>query len=515
MLLYLFIQIRKSRADKNNNESKIKFFTEVAHDIRTPVTLIQLLVSQLSAEENKFQNSLDLISRNTQNLSEYVTQLLDFQKADRGMLNLSVTKVDLKKILHRIIAEVEPLLEKKSIDISISVPKINVWFDENKMTRIFYNLISNAIKYSEDGGQIEVNASVNNKTITIDFIDYGFGIPEKEQKLIFSRFTRGTNINNKGISGSGMGLMISKKIVELHKGQIKLKSKENLGATFSVILQKGSEHYNEKDILIEENDTNESEFIENNLSTNKLILLVEDNEDLRATIKVELEKKYTVVDAPNGKEALLIAVAKNPDLIITDVMMPVMDGKELCNIIKANFKTSHIPVVMITALSDIDDKVEGLEIGADAYVEKPFNIQILMATVNNLIKSRHRLHQIFNPITESKVKNKTADDNFLSEVVQIIKENITTSEFSIDLISEKTGLSRSSLFRKLKGLVDMSPVDLVTRIKLNHASELLKTNKKMRMSDVAYQSGFNDPRYFSTLFKKTFGKTPKEYSREN
>ena len=155
VLLYLFLQLKQSRTQKKNNESKIKFFTEVAHDIRTPVTLIQLLVSQLSAEENKFQNSLDLISRNTQNLSEYVTQLLDFQKADRGMLNLSVTKVDLKKILHRIIAEVEPLLEKKSIDISISVPKINVWFDENKMTRIFYNLISNAIKYSEDGGQIE------------------------------------------------------------------------------------------------------------------------------------------------------------------------------------------------------------------------------------------------------------------------------------------------------------------------------------------------------------------------
>ena len=516
MLLYLFAQIRKSRADKSNNENKIKFFTEVAHDIRTPVTLIQLLVSQLSAEENKFQNSLDLISRNTQNLNEYVTQLLDFQKADRGMLNLSVTKVDLKKVFHRIIAEVEPLLIKKSIDISVSVPKLSVWFDENKMSRIFYNLISNAIKYSENGGQIEINAAVDNKTITIDFIDNGFGIPEKEQKLIFSRFTRGTNINNKGISGSGMGLMISKKIVELHKGQIKLKSKENLGSTFTIILQKGSEHYNEKDILIENNQTNEAEFIENSLSTNKLILLVEDNEDLRATIKAELEKKYTVIDAPNGKEALVIAVAKNPNLIITDVMMPVMDGKELCNILKTNFKTSHIPVIMITALSDIDDKVEGLEIGADAYVEKPFNIQILMATVNNLIKSRQRLHQIFNPISDTtKVKHKTADENLLSEVVQIIKENITTSEFSIDLISEKTGLSRSSLFRKLKGLVDMSPVDLVTRIKLNHASELLKTNKTIRMSDVAYQSGFNDPRYFSTLFKKTFGKTPKEYSKEN
>jgi DNA-binding response OmpR family regulator/two-component sensor histidine kinase len=471
------------------------------------------LVAQLSSNENKFKNSLDLIHRNTQNLNEYVTQLLDFQKADRGMLKLSVKKVELKKILHKIVAEVEPLLKQKSIDISIDVPKTYLWFDENKMSRIFYNLISNSIKYSEEGGLIEIKVSVNNKTVKIDFIDYGLGILEKDQKLIFLRFTRGTNINNKGISGSGIGLMISKKIVELHGGKIKLKSKENLGSTFTVVLKKGSEHYNEKDILIEEKYTNGSEFIENSLSTNKLILLVEDNEDLRATIKAELENKYTVIDAPNGKEALLIAVAKNPDLIITDVIMPIMDGKELCNIIKTNFKTSHIPVIMITALSEVDDKVEGLEIGADAYVEKPFNIQILIATVNNLIKSRQRLNQIFNPITEGKVK--TADDNFLSEVVQIIKDNITKSEFSIDLISEKTGLSRSSLFRKLKGLVDMSPMDLVIRIKLNHASELLKTNKNIRMSDVAYESGFNDPRYFSTLFKKTFGKTPKQYSKEN
>ena len=309
--------------------------------------------------------------------------------------------------------------------------------------------------------------------------------------------------------------MISKKIVELHGGKIELKSKENLGATFSVILQKGSEHYNEKDILIKDKDTNKSEFIEDDINSKIRILLVDDNEDLRVTIKKELEKKYTVIDAPNGKEALLIAVAKNPDLIITDVMMPVMGGKELCNIIKTNFQTSHIPVIMITALSEVDDKVEGLEIGADAYVEKPFNMKILMATANNLIKSRQRLNQIFNPNSEDKVKIKSADDNFLSEVVQIIKDNITNSEFSIDLISEKTGLSRSSLFRKLKGLTNMSPVDLVIRIKLNHAAELLKNKADMRMSDVAYESGFNDPRYFSTLFKKTFGKTPKEYSIEN
>ena len=512
---YLFILVRKSRADQKFNENKIKFFTEVAHDIRTPVTLIQLLVSQLS-DKSKFQNSMELIYRNTQNLNEYVTQLMDFQKADRGMLKLSVSKVDLKKVIHRTVAEVEPLLKKKSIDISVSVPKIYLWFDENKLSRIFYNLISNAIKYSDDGGEIQIKASVNKKNVTIDFIDNGFGIPEKEQKLIFSRFTRGTNINNKGILGSGIGLMISKKIVELHGGKIVLKSKVNIGSTFTVSLQNGSEHYNEKDLLFENSDLNKLDsVVDNNINSNNRILLVEDNEDLRSTIKIELEKKYEVLDAPNGKEALLIALAKNIDLIITDVMMPVMGGKEFCNIIKTNFQTSHIPVIMVTALGGLDDKIEGLEIGADAYLEKPFNMKILNAMVQNLITSRQSLYQVPNLNSGPKTTTTSPDENFLSDVVKIIKNNITNSDFSIDLISEKTGLSRSSLFRKLKGLINMSPVDLVIRIKLNHASELLKNNKSKRINEIAYESGFNDPKYFSTLFKKFYGKTPKEYGEED
>jgi len=514
ILLYLFILIKKSRAHQKFNENKIKFFTEVAHDIRTPVTLIQLLVSQLS-EKNNSQKSIDLIHRNTQNLNEYVTQLLDFQKADQGMLKLAVIKVDLKEIIHRTVAEVEPLLNKKSIDIVVDVPKIYVWFDEIKMSRIFFNIISNAIKYSEDGGQIEIKVKKDKNEIKISFIDNGFGIPEKEQKLIFSRFTRGTNINNKGISGSGIGLMISKKIIELHGGKIELKSKENLGSTFTVLLKMGSEHFNEKDILIENSNLYESLLLEESIHNNKRILLVEDNEDLRHTIKTALEKKYTVLDAPNGKEALLIALAKNPDLIITDVMMPDMGGKELCNVIKSNFKTSHIPVIMITALSGVDDKIEGLEIGADAYLEKPFNMKILIAMANNLINSRQVLHQILSPKQQASVKSKSPDENFLSEVVEIIKNNITNSEFSIKLISDKTGLSRSNLFRKLKGLTNMSPVDLVIKIKLNHASELLRANRSVRISNVAYESGFNNPKYFSTLFKKHYGKTPKEYSEEH
>jgi len=511
---YLFLLVRRSKADQKFNENKIKFFTEVAHDIRTPVTLIQLLVSQLS-DKSKFKNSMELIHRNTQNLNEYVTQLLDFQKADRGMLKLSVGKVDLKKIIHRTVAEVEPLLEKKSIDISVSVPKIYLWFDEKKISRIFYNLISNAIKYSDDGGIIEIKATVNKKQVTIDFIDHGFGIPEKEQKLIFSRFTRGTNINNKEISGSGIGLMISKKIVELHGGQINFKSKVNIGSTFTVLLQNGSEHYNEKDLLIENSASSELEsVVKGTIISKKRVLLVEDNDDLRSTIKIELQKKHEVLDAPNGEEALLIALTKNPDLIITDVMMPVMGGKELCNVIKTNFQTSHIPIIMISALGDIDDKIEGLEIGADAYLEKPFNMKILNVMVQNLITSRQSLYQVSNLNSELKTKTKSHDENFLSDVIKIIKNNITNSDFTIDSISQKTGISRSSLFRKLKGLTNMSPVDLVIRIKLNHASELLKNNKSKRINEIAYESGFNDPKYFSTLFKKFYGKTPKEYSEE-
>ena len=514
VMLYLFILLKRSRADQKFNDNKIKFFTEVAHDIRVPVTLIQLLVSQLT-EKNKLQNSIELIQRNTQNLNEYVTQLLDFQKADRGMLKLSVEKVDLKKIVHRTVAEFEPLLIEKSIDISLSVPKVYLWFDETKVSRIFYNLISNAIKYSEDGGQIEIKVLAKNKNIQIDFIDNGIGIPEDEQKLLFSRFTRGTNINNKGISGSGIGLMISKKIIELHGGSIEFTSKQNIGSTFSLTLKKGSEHYKEKDLFIKQSEVLDSESIQEGITSNKTLLLVEDNEDLRVTIKFELEKKYNVIDAPNGREALLIALSKNPDLIITDVMMPVMGGKELCNILKTNFQTSHIPLIMITSLNDVDDKIEGLEIGADAYLEKPFNMKILNAMIVNLLNSRQTISQISNSSSDLKEHVKSNDENFLSDVVEIIKKNITNSEFSIDLISEKTGLSRSKLFRKLKGLTNMSPVDLVIKVKLNHASELLKNNKRMRISEVAYASGFNDPKYFSTLFKKFYGKTPKVYSEES
>ena len=511
-IIYLIYRITKANLRKRVNEDRIKFFVEVAHDIRTPVSLIQLLVKQLSNQEN-IKKSIELIQRNTENLNEYVTQLLDFQKIDRKQLKLSISKVDLKDCITEIVNDFNPILQEKSLDLNINIKHIPVWFDRVKMSRIFYNLISNAIKYSNEGGEINISAFLYDNFLQIEFQDNGIGIPDNQQELVFQRFTRGTNVSNKGIPGTGIGLMLSKKIVELHGGKIYVESKENVGSKFIIKLPSGTEHYNEEELINETKLIDKTTKVDDLLFREKLVLLIEDTDELRAAIKLELEKNYTVIEATNGKEGLLLALSKNPDIIITDIMMPEMNGKELCNLLKTNFKTSHIPIVMLTALVEIDDKLQGLETGADAYVEKPFNIEILKATINNLIKSRENLKGIL----EDKKINKqlNPDERFLSDVIETIKENLTSNNFSIDTLCEKMGLSRSNLFRKLKGLIQMSPSDLIIKIKLAKAEELMKSKTYKRISDIAYESGFQDPKYFSTLFKKHYGKTPKEFIEEN
>jgi CheY-like chemotaxis protein/ligand-binding sensor domain-containing protein/AraC-like DNA-binding protein/two-component sensor histidine kinase len=512
IIIFLIFRIVKDKIQKKFDDNRIAFFVEVAHDIRTPVSLIQLLVKQLSNQEN-VEKSIELIQRNTQNLNEYVTQLLDFQKIDRKQLKLSVSKVDLKDCLSKIINDFTPILQEKSLDIILDVKHIPVWFDVAKMNRIFYNLISNAIKYSNEGGEIKIQAFIGNDKLRIDFIDNGIGVPEEQQELIFKRFTRGTNVSNKGIPGTGLGLMLSKKIVELHGGKILLESKENFGSKFTVVLPNGTEHYSNEELLDETLTFEKQKKADDFINKNKLILLVEDNEELRKAVKNELVKHYSIIESANGKEGLLIALSKSPDLIITDVMMPEMDGKELCKLLKTNFKTSHIPIIMLSALADIDDKIQGLETGADAYVEKPFNVEILKITINNLIKSRSSVARVLD--AKEVKKELTPDEFFLSDVIDIIKKNLKENDFSIDDLCNIMGLSRSNLYRKLKGLIQISPSDLIIKIKLSHAEELMKTKKISRISDIAYESGFNDPKYFSTLFKKHYGKTPKEFIEDN
>ncbi|MBB6462626.1 hybrid sensor histidine kinase/response regulator transcription factor [Flammeovirga kamogawensis] len=521
ILIYFFLFISlivtayliwKAKEQERFSDEKIKFFINVAHDIRTPVSLIQLASDQIQKNINK-ENSLNLIRRNTKHLNDYVTQLLDFQKAERDQLGVIVQEIELKSFIEEMVLDFKPLLENKSIQLTISSQDIKVWFDMEKMIRVFNNLISNAIKYTNEGGTIKIVTDIEGDKVKISFVDNGIGIPEDQQKKIFSRFNRASNALVTNITGSGIGLLLSKKIIELHHGTIHLESTIDIGSKFTIQLPLGKNHFAENEIKPQV-----EEIVDNlpklEINTHKVILLVEDNEDIRASVKAELEKEYKILEAPNGKEALVIALEHLPDMVITDVMMPKMSGKELCHILKNNHKTSHIPVIMLTALSAIEDKIEGLEIGADAYIEKPFRLEMLKVTVNNIMKSRHLIHNLIDSKKEEvaeKPKSTSAEQEFLSNVVEEIKKNVTNREFTIDVLCEHLGYSRSNLFRKLKKLSGMSPLDLIIKIRLNHAIELMKNRSDLRIADIAYESGFNDPKYFSTTFKKHQGKTPKEF----
>lgn len=508
--IYMFIQYQKARTNEKFSDEKVKFFIDVAHDIRTPVSLIQLSSDQILKGENQ-DNAISLIRRNTKHLNEYVTQLLDFQKAERNQLQLKVQEIDIKSLIDEILLDFKPMIDNKELMFTTSIPPTIIWFDKEKMIRVFNNLISNAIKYSNKGGVVKINLTEENGKLLINFIDNGIGIPENQQKKIFSRFVRANNAEGGSISGSGIGLLLSKKIVELHHGDLYFESKMDLGTKFTIELYPGKKHFSLdeiKKVIVEEED----HLPTLNITDEKTILVVEDNDDIRHTLVTELSKEYKIIEAPNGKEALVLALEKRPDLILTDVMMPLMSGKELCHIIKNNYKTSHIPVVMLTALSRVEDKIEGLELGADAYVEKPFRLEMLKITIGNLLKSRHLMKKLINEADKDKQEETVSiEQDFLSKVVEEIKSNVTNKDFNIVTLCENMGYSRSNLFRKLKKHSGMSPSDLITKIRINHAVELFKTRKDLRVADVAYESGFNDPKYFSTTFKKHIGKSPKEY----
>lgn len=508
-IFFLIMQVQKAKHQQTFSDEKIKFFVNVAHDIRTPVSLIQLSSDQLSKGENT-ENAISLIKRNTRHLNEYVTQLLDFQKAERNQLQLKVQEIDLKALMEEVLLDFKPMIENKGLTFNLSMLSVNVWFDKEKMVRVFNNLISNAIKYSHQGGTVKINVEEEKDKVFINFIDNGIGIPENQQKKIFTRFVRANNASESNIAGSGVGLLLAKKIVELHKGTLAFESTIDLGTKFTIALVLGKTHYKEDEILKIMNE--EEEHLPTlNLNEEKTILIVEDNDDIRKTLIEELSKDYKILEAPNGKEALVIALEKRPDLVITDVMMPLMSGKELCHILKNNYKTSHIPVIMLTALSRVEDKIEGLELGADAYVEKPFRMEMLRITINNLLKSRHLIKKLMNDKEGEGTESVSAEQDFLSKVVEEIKENVTNKDFNIVALCENMGYSRSNLFRKLKKHSGMSPSDLIIKIRINHAVELFKTRSDLRVADVAYESGFNDPKYFSTTFKKHMGKTPKEF----
>jgi len=519
---YIIIYLREKQASE-----KIRFFINIAHDIRTPLTLIRAPINKLAQSEGlnkKEKEEVQLVQSNSERLSNLVNQLLDFQKATLNKAPLKVGQNNITELVEEVMHNFQPLLDSKRISLQIKNKSCSdtLWFDRQKVEKILYNLLSNAIKYSFEGGGIFIILEESGGQLKVSVIDNGRGIPARQQREIFNRYFRAQNAVNSKETGSGVGLMLTKKLVELHKGVIGFKSAENQGSVFSFSVPCRKENYEEQEFFSAEDEQVREpaelpEGQEFHTSDSYTLLLVEDNPELQAYLKSELQGMYNITTARNGAEALKITASMDVDLIVSDVMMPEMDGWELCRNIRNNLATGHIPIILLTSLSSEEYYVEGLEYGADDFIEKPFDIVHLKARISNLLRSRESLRSKFmrstDMIQEIEIPSKP-DKKLMTDLQKIVSEGITQEHFGVEELCRQLGVSRPVLYRKLKAYTGHSPQDYISLNRLNRAAYLIRTGS-MSIKEVAYEAGFSDPKYFSKSFKKHFGVRPSEYlSRE-
>ncbi|TKG96960.1 hybrid sensor histidine kinase/response regulator [Puteibacter caeruleilacunae] len=528
-----FIRIRLQ--EKHSNE-KIQFFINVAHDLKTPLTLIKSPLSSLSSKENISEQDSELISmalKNVDKLTTHFTQLLDFQKAEMKKMQLQVAKHNLVEHLSEISSSFQPLLDKKRLQFQLlsKSEAIELWYDRLKFDKIFNNLISNAIKYTPKEGKINIHVKIVRNQCHIKVDDTGIGIPEKQQSNIFNRYYRATNAINSTETGSGVGLLLVKQLVNIHGGQITFTSTPNEGTCFTLKFRLGNKHFKTTDLIdsqLKENyipvfqtkpkPKEQTEQQEEQVQINSdlpTLLIVEDSKELNTFLGNELRESYQILQASNGKEALALIEETEPDIIVSDIMMPEMDGRVFCSTLKKNIETCHIPIILVTALTSSDYKIEGYELGADGYIEKPFDLRILKSKISNLLNSHKVLKEKFlkqDDISEKINYKNELDQQFIQKCMDIVNDNMSNSDFSVEEFSKRLFMSRPVLYRKIKALTDQSPQDFVKIIRLKKSAELIKQGR-LSISDIAYSTGFSDPKYFSTSFKKFYGVSPSKYGQ--
>ncbi|WP_281226650.1 two-component regulator propeller domain-containing protein [Flavobacterium aquiphilum] len=519
-------KIKREQDIKLNNE-KLRFFTNISHELRTPLTLILGPAKQLMEEGNasEYQKSrYNLIHQNASRMLNLVNQVLDFRKAQAGELKLKVSKTDIIAYSKNIFESFKELAFNKNITLNFITENENIvgWIDNDKYDKILYNLLSNALKFTNNHGNVDLFIRLKDGDeglLVFEVSDNGVGIPVKSQEKIFKRFYQVSTNKTHQNTGSGIGLSLVKSLVSLHKGTIKLQSTVGEGSVFTVELPIAREFYNEKEVFeyVLKNDNQSMPVPEKtvkkiiqNTEVKQKILVVEDNVELRKYLVDYLSDYYKVYDAENGEEGLKICRQIKPILCVADVMMPVMDGLEFCEQLKKDEFISHIPVILLTALSENDDKVRGYGIGADSYIVKPFEPSLLKTVIENIIKSRLELKAKFSGEVESKVgllTHSPIDEEFMTKVTGLINDNISELELSTEFLCDKLGVSSSKLYRKIKELTDLAPNEFIRTIRLKKAAELLKS-KRYNVSEVTELVGFNDPLYFSRCFKKQFGFPP-------
>jgi signal transduction histidine kinase/ligand-binding sensor domain-containing protein/DNA-binding response OmpR family regulator len=542
----LKIEKTQRKHERQLVQQKLSFFTEISHEFKTPLTLIIGPLEEMLTKESESTpdgKKLRLVYRNAQKLLSLINKLLDYRKIETGNVVLKVREENVVDFVHEIFITFKELADHKNIHFSFhaDVQEINLWFDREKLEMVINNIISNSFKYIGSGNEISVSVcrQVSERyphgRAVIKIRDNGMGIPKKHLGNIFDWFYKG---NTHGTMSSGIGLSLARKLVHLHKGEIFVESIEGNGSVFSIKLPAGKDHFKEGEIvevLPGDQSEKESRIAEGLAAVDhdhdiasrkglKSLLIIEDDVEIRHFLRDFFEKDYRIIEASDGKEALTAASQHHPDLIISDVMMPEMDGIEFSKKIRNNIRTSHIPIILLTARSSFAHQKEGIETGADAYITKPFSPEILRLTVNNLLHSRETMMRYYrnlfiaepaeSPQEEKVIKERNPlDEKFLQTIHEKLIANLDKPDFNINELCDELHMSRSLVYKKVKTLTGLSPVEYVRSLRMQEAAKLLKT-RNYKVFEVVYMVGFTDLKYFRQCFAKEFGYSPSDFIRQ-
>ena len=533
LTIFIIMRYLWMRKESMLSHEKIQFFTNTAHDIRTPLTLIKGPLSEISRTEQlteKGKENLQYAIRSTDSLAELANKLIDFQKEERYTSIINVSLCDLNQYIANFTEMFRPYSRKKGILLTFegTDSPLEGWIDVNKMDSILHNLLSNAMKYTPEGGQVKVILQGNNTHWSVEISDTGIGISASDQKKMFKQLFRGQNAINQRITGSGIGMLQTYRLVKRHLGTITVASEENKGTTFHLRFPTDHKKYiHHKETVSNESvpyfipEPTDNSSYKPSPQTAPSLLIVEDNPDLRNFLRQSLAESYRITEAQNGQEALETIAQEQPDLIISDIMMPVMRGDDLCQTLKDNMETSHIPIILLTALGDRESILHGLNVKADSYVVKPFDIDILKANIASVLTNKEILRKRFSQLdyqTENLPKEVqetpglSLDQEFLEKITKLVIKNLG-KDFNVDDLCLEMGMSRSSLYNKVKALTDHSPSDFIRQTRLKEGASLLRS-KKYTVAEVSDMLGFSDPKYFTDIFKKHYGMTPSAYMKQ-
>ncbi len=537
---------REARMEQEMTDMKLQFFTNISHELRTPLTLILGGIEDVRKHDQLTERggiSLNLAHKNARRMLSLINQLLDFRKIVKNKMELKISRVNLVQLVEDAVEDFRELASERHIELLVTVSRrsILVWIDLERMESVVYNLLSNALKFTRNGGRVEVRLTVsdNEEQAVMVVRDNGIGIAKEQQASIFERFHQASRSLH-GQKGSGIGLSLCRDIVDLHQGEIGVESRPGEGSSFIVKLRMGNAHFGMEQINFGEAGQEKrpelmvSDYVASESQrrsdvtapdSSPKILLVDDNRELRLFMYNNLVESYRVIEAEDGREALATIRREVPDVVITDLMMPYMDGIELIDKVRHDFSISHIPIIMLTAKHSPDERIKAIEYGADAYITKPFSIELLQARIDNLLTRRQTLFEKFSAeAARNRVVSLMPDDPdlvvtdrdeaFLKSVMEWLGEHVENSELTIDQLASHLGLGRTTMYNKLKSLTGKSPVELIKEYRITKAALLLKTGQ-FSVSEVAYKVGFSDPGYFSRCFREQHKLSPAEYMKSH